>query len=416
MGNSITSACRLTGTGSRVLVPAVLWHPGASAQGYPAKPIRIIASAAAGAPPDFVARTMAQYLTTALGQQVIVENRPGAGGTIATAAAARSPADGYTLLLASTSNLSISPSLYANPGYDPVTSFAPISLLATAPFLVMVHPSLPAKSLKELIALAKAKPGELNYGSAGSGSPLHIGAEMLKTAAGVQLVHVPYKGPTAAVIDLLSGRIQVLVEQLYPVAQHIQSGRSGPSRSRARSGIRSFPELPTAAEAGLPGYEVVAWMGLVAPRGTCGRCHQAPERGTGESAPDAGNARRAFQPGPATGRQLAGGVRRIHRDRVRPVVARGQDVRREGRLAASGTSACGPTSLCRPPARHRGCRCDSVCAAGCGSSERPRQVEAYATQRLCAPSRTTVPETEAGAHPHKPGPLLRPSTRTPPEG
>jgi tripartite-type tricarboxylate transporter receptor subunit TctC len=270
MGNPVTAACRLTVLVLAFSVPAVLWNPRASAQGYPAKPIRIIASSAAGAPPDFVARTMAQYLTTALGQQVIVENRPGAGGTIATAAAAKSSADGYTLLLASTSNLSISPSLYANPGYDPVTSFAPISLLATAPFLVMVHPSLTARSLKELIALAKAKLGELNYGSAGSGSPLHIGAEMLKTAAGVQLVHVPYKGPAAAVVDLLSGRIQVLVEQLYPVAQHIQTGKIRPLAVASVTRHPQLPELPTAAEAGLPGYEVVAWMGLVAPRGTAG--------------------------------------------------------------------------------------------------------------------------------------------------
>jgi tripartite-type tricarboxylate transporter receptor subunit TctC len=239
-----------------------------AAQSYPSKPVRIIGSSAAGGPPDFVARAIGQQLTTALGQQVLVDNRPGAGGTIGAAVVAKSPADGYTLLLASTSNLSISPGLYANPGYDPVTSFAPISLVATAPFLVMVHPSLPAKSLKELIALAKAKPGELNYGSAGSGSPLHIGAEMLKTAAGVQLVHVPYKGPAAAVIDLLSGRIQVMVEQLYPVAQHIQSGKIRPLAVAAAKRHPQLPELPTAAEAGLPGYEVIAWMGLVAPRGT----------------------------------------------------------------------------------------------------------------------------------------------------
>ncbi len=315
MGNSVTSACRLTVLVLAFSVPAVLWHPGASAQGYPAKPIRIIASAAAGAPPDFVARTMAQYLTTALGQQVIVENRPGAGGTIATAAAAKSPADGYTLLLASTSNLSISPSLYANPGYDPVTSFAPISLLATAPFLVMVHPSLPAKSLKELIALAKAKPGELNYGSAGSGSPLHIGAEMLKTAAGVQLVHVPYKGPAAAVIDLLSGRIQVLVEQLYPVAQHIQTGKIRPlavASREAASAASGATHRRRGGAAGLRGHRLDGARGAA---GNRGRCHQAPERGTGESAPDAGNARRPLQPGPAAGRQLARGVRRIHRER-----------------------------------------------------------------------------------------------------
>ena len=262
-----TSTRRLTALALACSGPAVLWHSGGSAQGYPAKPIRIIALSVGG-PPDFVARTMAQHLTTALGQQVIVENRPGAGGTIATAAVAKSPADGYTLLVASTTNLSISPSLYANPGFDPTTSFAPISLLATAPFLVLVHPSLPAKSLKELIALAKAKPGELNYGSAGSGTPLHIAGEMLKTAAGVQLVHVPYKGPAPAVIDLLSGRIQVMVEQLYPVAQHIQSGKIRPLAVAGAKRHPQLPDLPTAAEAGLPGYEVIAWMGLVAPRGT----------------------------------------------------------------------------------------------------------------------------------------------------
>lgn len=245
-----------------------LWSPTASAQAYPAKPIRIIVPLAAGGPPDFVARTMAQHLTTGLGQQVIVENRPGAGGTIATAAAAKSPGDGYTLLLASTTTLSISPSLYANPGYDPGTSFAPISLVATAPFLVVVHPSLPARSLKELIALAKAKPGELNFGSAGNGTPLHIGGEMLKTAAGVQMVHVPYKGAAAAVIDLLSGRVQVMVEQLFPIAQHIQNGKIRPLAVASAKRHPQLPDLPTAAEAGLPGYEVIAWMGLVAPRGT----------------------------------------------------------------------------------------------------------------------------------------------------
>jgi tripartite-type tricarboxylate transporter receptor subunit TctC len=264
MRDTTTLAWRLTGLAFALSVPAILWHAGASAQGYPAKPIRIIALSAGG-PPDYVARTMAQHLTTALGQQVIVENRPGAGGTIATAAAASHPPT-VTLLVASTTNLSIAPSLYANPGYDPVTSFAPISLLATAPFLVMVHPSLPAKSLKELIALAKAKPGELNYGSAGSGTPLHIAGEMLKTAAGVQLVHVPYKGPAPAVIDLLSGRIQVMVEQLYPVAQHIQSGKIRPLAVAAAK-RHPLPELPC-RRGGLPGYEVIAWMGLVAPRGT----------------------------------------------------------------------------------------------------------------------------------------------------
>ena len=278
---------------------------------------------------------MAQYLTTALGQQVIVENRPGAGGTIATAAAAKSPADGYTLLLASTSNLSISPSLYANPGYDPVTSFAPISLLATAPFLVMVHPSLPAKSLKELIALAKAKPGELNYGSAGSGSPLHIGAEMLKTAAGVQLVHVPYKGPTAAVIDLLSGRIQVLVEQLYPVAQHIQSGKIRPLAVASGKRHPQLPELPTAAEAGLPGYEVVAWMGLVAPRGTAGdvikRLNVELVKALRTQETRDGLFNQGLQPAGNSPAEFAAFIA----SEAREMVARGQNIGSEGRLASS---------------------------------------------------------------------------------
>jgi tripartite-type tricarboxylate transporter receptor subunit TctC len=213
---------------------------------------------------------MAQHLTTGLGQQVIVENRPGAGGTIGTAAAAKSPGDGYTLLLASTTTLSISPSLYANPGYDPGTSFAPISLIATAPFLVVVHPSLPVKSLKELIALAKSRPGELNYASGGNGTPLHIAGEMLKTGAGVQLVHVSYKGAAPAVIDLLSGRVQVMVEQLLPLGPHIQNGKIRPLAVASPKRHPQLPDLPTAAEAGLPGYEVIAWMGMVAPRGASG--------------------------------------------------------------------------------------------------------------------------------------------------
>jgi tripartite-type tricarboxylate transporter receptor subunit TctC len=237
------------------------------AQGYPAKPVRILVPLAPGGPPDFIARTMAQYLTRGLNQQVLVENRPGAGGTIGTTVAAKSPGDGYTLLLASTTTLSISPSLYANPGYDPM-SFAPVSLIATAPFLVVVHPSLPARSLKELIALAKAKPGELNFGSGGSGTPLHIAGEMLNTAAGLRLVHVPYKGVSAAVIDLVTGRIQVMVEQLLVMAPHIQTGKIRPLAVASVKRHPQLPELPTAAEAGLPGYEVVAWMGLVAPRGT----------------------------------------------------------------------------------------------------------------------------------------------------
>ena len=240
----------------------------AQAQPYPAKLIRIIVPLPVGNPPDFVARIIAQQLTTVFGQQVIVDNRPGAGGTIGAAAAAKSPADGYTLLLASTSTLSISPSLYSNPGYDPITSFAPVSIVATAPFLVVVHPSIPARTMKELIALAKSRPGQLNFGSAGSGTPPHIAGEMLNTVAGVKMVHVPYKGIVPAVSDLLSGRIELLIEQLQPMAQYVQIGRIRPLAVASSKRHPQLPDLPTTAEAGFPGYEVIAWNGFVAPSGT----------------------------------------------------------------------------------------------------------------------------------------------------
>jgi tripartite-type tricarboxylate transporter receptor subunit TctC len=240
----------------------------APAQPYPAKPVRLIVPFPPGGPTDAVGRILAQQLTLALGQQVIVENRPGAGGTIGAAAAARSPGDGYTLFFATTSTFSIAPSLYANPGFDPAKSFAPISQLVTAPFLVVVHPSVPVRSLQDLIRLAKAKPGELNFGSGSSGTPPHIAGEMFKSAAGVDLVHVPYKGIAAALIDLLTGRVHVMFEQLLTVQPHVQSGKLRPLAVASPRRHPQLPELPTSAEAGLPGYEVSAWFGLAAPAGT----------------------------------------------------------------------------------------------------------------------------------------------------
>ena len=250
------------------LAVALLWHVDAAAQGYPAKPIRIIVPFTPGGPTEAVARIMAQQLTPALGQQVVVENRPGAGGTIGATAAAKSPADGHTLFFATTSTFSIAPTLYSNPGFDPARSFTPVSQLVTAPFLIVVHPAVPARSLQELIKLARARPGELNFGSGGSGTPLHIAGEMFKTAAGVNLVHVPYKGVAAAVVDLLTGRLQVIIEQLYPVQQHIQSGKLRPLAVASLKRHPQLPEVPTSAEAGLPGYEVTAWFGLAVPAGT----------------------------------------------------------------------------------------------------------------------------------------------------
>ena len=268
MGTTATSGRQLTGMILAFALPAILWHAGVPAQGYPAKTVRMIVPFPPGGPTDAVGRVMAQQLTAALGQQVIVDNRPGAGGTIGAAAAAKSPADGYTLFFATTSTFSIAPSLYSNPGFDPARSFAPISQLVTAPFLVVVHPAVPARSLQELVKLARARPGQFNFGSGGSGTPPHIAGEMFKTAAGVDIVHVPYKGIAAAVIDLYTGQMQVMFEQLLPLQQHLQAGKL---RALAVASARRHPQLPnvpTSAEAGLPGYEVTAWFGLAAPAGT----------------------------------------------------------------------------------------------------------------------------------------------------
>lgn len=236
---------------------------------YPTKPIKLIVAFPPGGPADFVARLIARQLSKALGQQVIVDNRPGAGGTIGAALAASSPADGHTLFLGTTGTLASAPSLYPNLAYDPAKSFAPISLVITAPFIVVVNAGLPAQSLQELIGLAKSKPGDLNFGSAGSGNPAHIAGEMFKIAAGVNLVHVPYKGSAAALLDLLAGRIQVMFDLPASFTSFMQSGKL---RALAVASPRRFsqlPNVPTTTEAGLPGYEISSiWFGLIAPADT----------------------------------------------------------------------------------------------------------------------------------------------------
>ncbi|MFN0040397.1 MAG: Bug family tripartite tricarboxylate transporter substrate binding protein [Burkholderiales bacterium] len=247
---------------------ALIASPICESASYPAKPVKLIVAFPPGGPTDSVARLIAGQLSKTLGQQVIVDNRPGAGGTIGAALAAKSPADGYTLFLGTTGTLASAPSLYPNLGYHPVKSFVPISLVITAPFVVVVHAKVPAQSLQELISLAKSKPGDLNFGSAGNGHPLHIAGEMFKIAAGVDLVHVPYKGTAPALPDLLAGRIQIMFDVPATFTSFLQSGQL---RALAVAGPRRIPQLPdvpTTAEAGLPGYEVSAWFGLVAPAGT----------------------------------------------------------------------------------------------------------------------------------------------------
>ncbi len=235
---------------------------------YPTKPVNLIVGMAPYGPSDIVARLMARKLSEVLGQAVIVVNRTGAGGTIAAAAAAKSPSDGYTLFLGTTGPLASAPSLYPNLSYDPLKSFAPISRVVTTSFLILVHASVPANSLRELIDLAKSKPGQLSYGSAGAGSTPHIAAEMFKTQAGVDLLHVPYKGAAHALPDLLSGRIHLMFDSPTMSLPHIRTGKL---RALAVTGGKRFPQLPdvpTVAEAGLPGLEVSIWTGLLAPKGT----------------------------------------------------------------------------------------------------------------------------------------------------
>lgn len=235
---------------------------------YPDQPIKLIVAFPAGGPADLIARLLARTLSESLGQTVIVDNRPGAGGTIGAEVAAKARADGYTLFLGTTGTLASAPSLYPNLGYDPLKSFVPISRLITASFLVVANASVPAHDLHELIELARAKPGQLTYGSSGNGSPHHIAAEMFQATSGVQLTHVPYKGIAPVLIDLLPGRIDLLFEMPASVLVHIRSGKlralavAGPKR------VTQLPNVPTSEEAGLPGYEVSVWFGLVAPKGT----------------------------------------------------------------------------------------------------------------------------------------------------
>ena len=240
----------------------------ALAQDYPTRPITLIVPYAAGGGNDVMARIVADKMGAALGQPIVVENRGGAGGSIATRAVAHAPADGYTLGLGGTGTLAIDPTLYPNVGYDPRKDFAPIGLIATSALVVLVHPSVPAKTIPELIALAKQEPGKLAYASAGVGSGIHLGAELFAYMAGIKLTHVPYKGSAPALTDLLGGHVQIYFSSLPPAIGLVQDGKvralavTGPERSKI------FPDLPTVAEAALPGYAAVLHYGIVAPART----------------------------------------------------------------------------------------------------------------------------------------------------
>lgn len=239
-----------------------------SAQSFPSGPIRIVVPFTPGAGTDVVARAIAAKMTESLGQNVLVENRPGAGGTIGSSLVAKSPADGHMMLMGNTSTLAIAPALYTKLTYDPVRDFAPISLVTTTENVIVVHPSLPARNLKELIALAKARPGQVLFSSAGSGTTSHLGGELLKSMAGIDIVHVPYKGSPIATSELIAGQTQLSVSSLSTATPLIAAGRLRAIATTALQRSPVLPDIPTVDEAGLKGYEITLWQGFVVPAAT----------------------------------------------------------------------------------------------------------------------------------------------------
>ncbi len=235
---------------------------------YPAKPVKIVVPFPPGGGNDAFARHVGQMLTESWKQQVIVDNRPGAGGNIGTAAAAKSAPDGYTLLLGHTGTMAINPSLYSKLPYDPQKDFIPVAAVASTPLLLVVHPGVKANSLKELIALAKARPTELNYASSGNGTGSHLAGKLFESMAGIELTHIPYKGTGPATSDLLGGQVQMSFGVIPTVLPHVKAGMLKAIAVTGTSRLPSLPNVPTMAEAGVPGYESTLTYGILAPAGT----------------------------------------------------------------------------------------------------------------------------------------------------
>lgn len=242
--------------------------PAAQAQTFPSKPIRIVVHFPPGGPTDFVARTVGAKLSEAWGQQVIVDNRPGAGGVVGVEMVVRAPADGYTILFATGGSMSIAPAMIAKLPYNVFTDLAPIGLLVINPQMLVLHPSVPANNVRELIKLAKSKPGQINYASVGAGSPNHLGVEMLKFMTGIDMVHIPYKGTAPAVTDLISGQVSLMFNSMPSVLPQVQAGRLKGIAVGSAKRSPAAPDVPTVAESGVPGFEYVTWYGLFAPANT----------------------------------------------------------------------------------------------------------------------------------------------------
>ncbi len=273
----LSNCLRMLGAASLVAASAA-----GHAQTWPERPVRLVVPFPAGGATDLVARVIAQRVSKDIGQQVIVDNKAGAGGTIGSAEAAKATADGYTLLLTTSSTHAISPHLMSRLPYDPIRDFTPIAHLADAASVLLVTPSLPVKSVAELIAYAKKHPGQLNYASSGNGTIVHLTTEAFKAQAGVFITHVPYKGTALAIPDVIAGNVQVLIDAIPSGMPHVKNGRLRALAVTGEKRSALAPELPTVAEAGLPGFSSVTWFGLYAPRGMkpelVSRVHDAFEK------------------------------------------------------------------------------------------------------------------------------------------
>ena len=245
-------------------LPAMAW-----AQVYPLKPVRVIVAQAPGNVSDLLIRFLGQKLSEILGQPLIVDNRPGAGTNIGAEVAARAPPDGYSLFVVSAPH-AIAPSLYKTLAYDIVRDFAPVSLLGSEPLALVVHPSLPARSVRELVTFLKPRPGEASYGSSGNGTVNHLATALFEMRAGVKMVHVPYKGSVYAIPDAISGAIPVLIANVSVLEPHVKNGRLRALAVTSRLRVRTLPDVPAVAESGFPGYEAVNWFGIAAPARTPG--------------------------------------------------------------------------------------------------------------------------------------------------
>ena len=254
-------------TANLALVLALASISAANAQAYPNRPIRAIVPIAPGGGTDTTGRLVTTRLSEALGQQIVVDNRAGGGGTIGASIVAKAQPDGYTILFGSISTHGVNPAIYKNLPYDHIKDFAPVSLIGTVPNVLVVHPSLPVKSVSDLINYAKANPGKINYGSAGIGSPPHLSMELLKSMAGINLLHVPYKGAGPALAELLGGQTQVMCTSLAGQLPHIKAGRVRALAVTTAKRNPQLPDVPTMIEAGVPGYEVTIWYAVFTPAG-----------------------------------------------------------------------------------------------------------------------------------------------------